>query len=87
VETPAAEPAPGVCVEVAGAPVEVDEILVVRRGPGANCSSIGSALDALFFSVAVAGAVLVAVAAALGDDQRAGSTADDEREARDESEG
>ena len=41
------------------------QILVVRRGPGANCSSVGSVLDLLFLS-AVAGVVLlVSVTAAL----------------------
>ena len=34
--------------------VEPDDILAIRLGPGANCSSIGSALDLLFLS-AVAG--------------------------------
>lgn len=48
-----------------GAAVEPDEILIVRRGPGANCSSIGSALDVLFMTAALAGAILVGVAAAL----------------------
>ncbi|HZF51635.1 MAG TPA: radical SAM protein [Polyangiaceae bacterium] len=46
--------------------VHPDEILVVRRGPGANCSSIGSALDVLFLSAVAAGAVLAGVAAAFG---------------------
>jgi radical SAM protein with 4Fe4S-binding SPASM domain len=46
--------------------VEPDEILVLRRGPGANCSSIGSALDVLFLSAVAAGAVLAGVAAAFG---------------------
>ena len=41
-----------------------DDILVVRRGPGANCSSIGSALDLLFLSAVAGGALLVVVAAA-----------------------
>jgi hypothetical protein len=44
--------------------VEPDEILVVRRGPGANCSSIGSALDILFLSAVAGGAILAGVAAA-----------------------
>ena len=89
-ETPrAAVRPPGACVEVEGGPVDADEILVVRRGPGANCSSIGSALDALFFSATVAGAVLVAIAAAMGDDAPAGGEAEERREgeAGDESEG
>ena len=48
------------------APVEPDDILVLRRGPGANCSSIGSALDLLFLSAVAGGAALAAVAAAFG---------------------
>ncbi|MCK6588353.1 MAG: radical SAM protein [Polyangiaceae bacterium] len=46
--------------------IRPDEILAVRRGPGANCSSIGSALDILYLSATFAGAVLAGVAAALG---------------------
>jgi len=48
-------------------PVTPDEILIVRRGPGANCSSIGSALDVLFMTATLAGAILVGVAAAIGE--------------------
>ena len=44
-----------------------EDILTVRRGPGANCSSIGSALDILFLSATAAGLILVIVAAAVGD--------------------
>jgi hypothetical protein len=40
-------------------------ILVLRRGPGANCSSIGSAVEMLFLSATVGAAVLGAVMAAL----------------------
>jgi hypothetical protein len=45
----------------------------VRLGPGANCSSAGSAIDVLFYGSVVAGALAVALAAALppaprGDD-------------------
>ena len=40
-------------------------ILVVRRGPGANCSSIGSAVEMLFLSATVGAALLAAVNAAL----------------------
>lgn len=42
-----------------------DGVLVVRRGPGANCSSIGSAVEVLFLSATVGAAVLAAIAAAL----------------------
>jgi hypothetical protein len=48
------------------APIDPEHVLVVRRGPGANCSSIGSVLDLLFISALAGGAVLVAVTAALG---------------------
>jgi len=40
-------------------------VLVVRRGPGANCSSIGSAVEMLFLSATVGTALLAAVAASL----------------------
>lgn len=46
--------------------LDPDEILILRRGPGANCSSIGSALDLLFLSAVAGGAALAAVAAAFG---------------------
>ena len=40
-------------------------VLVIRRGPGANCSSIGSAVEMLFLSATVGAAVLAAVVAAM----------------------
>jgi hypothetical protein len=40
-------------------------VLVVRRGPGANCSSIGSAVEMLFLSATIGTALLAAVAASL----------------------
>lgn len=40
-------------------------VLVVRRGPGANCSSIGSAVEMLFLSATLGTALLAAVAASL----------------------
>lgn len=46
-------------------PRETDGILVVRRGPGANCSSIGSAVEMLFLSATAGAAILLAVQAAL----------------------
>jgi hypothetical protein len=58
-------------VDVAGEPIDPEEILVLRRGPGANCSSIGSALDVLFLSATLAGVILVSVAAAMGDAKEA----------------
>ena len=51
--------------EPAETPVADDGVLVVRRGPGANCSSIGSAVEMLFLSATVGTAILAAVAAAL----------------------
>jgi hypothetical protein len=57
--------APHGAVEAVGADIAPEEILVVRRGPGANCSSVGSVLDILFVSAAVGGAILVGVTAAL----------------------
>lgn len=38
----------------------------MRRGPGANCSSIGSAVEMLFLSATAGAALLAAVTAALG---------------------
>lgn len=40
-------------------------VLCVRVGPGANCSSAGSAIDVLFYGSAVIGALVVALCAAL----------------------
>lgn len=51
--------------------VRIDEatlppgVLCVRVGPGANCSSAGSAIDVLFYGSAVIGALVVALCAAL----------------------
>lgn len=56
-------------VEIEEGHVGPDEILAVRRGPGANCSSIGSALDLLFVSATLAGVVMAGIAAALGKDE------------------
>ena len=39
-------------------------VLAIKRGPGANCSSAGSAIDVLFYASALVGAVAVALAAA-----------------------
>jgi hypothetical protein len=44
--------------------VRPDDIVAVRLGPGANCSSIGSALDLLFLSAVAGGALLATIAAA-----------------------
>jgi hypothetical protein len=40
-------------------------VLAVRVGPGANCSSAGSAIDVLFYGSVFVGALAVALAAAL----------------------
>ncbi len=41
-----------------------DGVLAVRTGPGANCSSAGSAIDVLFYGSVIVGAIAVALAAA-----------------------
>jgi hypothetical protein len=49
----------------APAPVVLPEgVLAVRVGPGANCSSAGSAIDVLFYGSVIVGAIAVALAAA-----------------------
>lgn len=50
--------------EAPGVPSLPEGVLVVRRGPGANCSSAGSAIDILFYGSVIAGAIAVALAAA-----------------------
>ena len=47
-----------------GAPALPEGVLAVRLGPGANCSSAGSAIDILFYGSVIVGAVAVALAAA-----------------------
>ena len=64
----------------ADAPLDDPDILVVRRGPGANCSSIGSAVEMLFLSAAAGAALVVAASAALRP--HADDTDDDTNEAR-----
>jgi len=44
---------------------EVEQILRVRTGHGANCSSIGSVIDTLFATATVGAAIFAAVLAAL----------------------
>ena len=58
-------------VEIAEATIEPEEILAARRGPGANCSSVGSALDLLFLSATLAGVVMAGIAAAFGREPEA----------------
>ncbi len=46
-------------------PIALPEgVLRVRLGPGANCSSAGSAIDVLFYGSVLVGALAVALAAA-----------------------
>ncbi len=60
--------APPVASEVSPelpAPPDLPEgVLAVRMGPGANCSSAGSAIDVLFYGSVLVGAIAVALAAA-----------------------
>lgn len=52
-------------VDLSPAPVTLPEgVLAVRLGPGANCSSAGSAIDVLFYGSVIVGAIAVALAAA-----------------------
>lgn len=46
-------------------PTLPEGVLAVRIGPGANCSSAGSAIDILFYGSVIASALAVALAAAL----------------------
>ena len=46
------------------APALPPGVLRVRLGPGANCSSAGSAIDVLFYGSVIIGALAVALAAA-----------------------
>lgn len=46
-------------------PTLPEGVLSVRVGPGANCSSAGSAIDILFYGSVIASALAVALAAAL----------------------
>jgi hypothetical protein len=54
------------------------EILVIRSGPGANCSSVGSVIDFLFAAGVVGGALLVAVTAALADEAKPAPESEDD---------
>jgi hypothetical protein len=66
VEPADAEPANGDDTEpvAPGAPELPEGVLAVRFGPGANCSSAGSAIDVLFYGSVLVGAIAVALAAA-----------------------
>ncbi len=52
-----------------------DAIRAVRVGHGANCSSIGSVIDALFVTALAGGAAFAAICAALDDEPIRVSTA------------
>lgn len=54
----------GALVSAASPPVLPPGVLVARVGAGANCSSAGSAIDILFYTSVIAGAVAVALSAA-----------------------
>ena len=45
--------------------LQLESVRAVRLGHGANCSSIGSVVDALFASAVIGGAVLAVVVAAM----------------------
>lgn len=53
-----------------GPPALPEGVLAVRLGPGANCSSAGSAIDILFYGSVVVGALAVALTAALTPRER-----------------
>jgi len=55
-------------------------VLAVRVGPGANCSSAGSAIDVLFYGSVIVGAIAVALAAAFPPRPRDDEPEDGERE-------
>jgi hypothetical protein len=67
------EPPPGDAAGDAAPGVDHRGVLAVRRGPGANCSSIGSAVEMLFLSATAAAAVLAAIAAAVRPEDAAPS--------------
>jgi hypothetical protein len=52
------------------APQLPEGVLAVRVGPGANCSSAGSAIDVLFYGSVIVGALAVALAAAFPPRER-----------------
>ncbi|MEP7125986.1 MAG: hypothetical protein ABJE95_33950 [Byssovorax sp.] len=74
---PAADRAPGATTELPCG------VLRVRLGPGANCSSAGSAIDVLFYGSVLIGALAVALAAAFPprDPEAAEAPAGDDPEA------
>jgi hypothetical protein len=68
-----------------GPPALPEGVLAVRLGPGANCSSAGSAIDILFYGSVVVGALAVALTAALTPrERRESSDETDDRGEHDE---
>lgn len=67
-------------------PALPEGVLAVRLGPGANCSSAGSAIDILFYGSVVVGALAVALTAALTPrERREPSEENDDRNTNDAS--
>lgn len=64
--------------ERAAKPALPEGVLAVRLGPGANCSSAGSAIDVLFYGSVIVSALAVAIAAALPPKERRGDHDDGE---------
>jgi hypothetical protein len=81
VDDPAPEPAPpGEAAQRADAPELPEGVLRVRVGPGANCSSAGSAIDLLFYGSVILGAIAVAIAAAMPPEAEAKEAQEEPRE-------
>jgi hypothetical protein len=59
-------------------PTLPEGVLRVRLGPGANCSSAGSAIDVLFYGSVIVGALAVALAAAFPPEPRAPGSDDED---------
>jgi hypothetical protein len=53
-----------------------EHIRTVRLHTGANCSSVGSAIDTLFWSATACGAVMAAVCSALAESASEDATCD-----------
>jgi hypothetical protein len=79
VDDSAPEPAsPGEAAQEA--PALPEGVLRVRVGPGANCSSAGSAIDLLFYGSVILGAIAVAIAAAMPPEAKAKDEKEEPRE-------
>jgi hypothetical protein len=75
-DVPPDEPGAGA---VSAPPALPEGVLSVRLGPGANCSSAGSAIDVLFYGSVIASALAVALAAALPPRDKQPRNAENER--------